>query len=144
MHDERGGGDAGEGSDSVGLTRSTSVGSIAGRSDDREKFSIAASMLEPLRKGKAVVLEVDDARLPKRKRIEKPLLFLTPQTLFGVPSSKLIVSLQTYGCEVIDTREEIKPLMLIRTGLSARMSGSLASELNRVFRKGEPYGSEST
>jgi hypothetical protein len=90
------------------------------------------------------MLEVDDPRLPKRKRIEKPLLFLTPQSVWGVPSRLLVVSLQTHGCEVIDTAVEIKPLMLMRIGLSAGMAVALAKELNLVFKKGNRHGSKRT
>lgn len=88
------------------------------------------------------MLEVDDPRLPKRKRVEKPLLFLVPQTVFGAPSRLLIASLQTHGCEVIDTAMEIKPLMFLRIGLNAALAVSLAKELNLVFKKGRNHGTK--
>lgn len=88
------------------------------------------------------MLVVDDPRLPKRKRIEKPLLFLVPQTVWGAPSTKLIASFQTYGCEVIDMASEVKPIQFIRIGLSAKMAVSLVKSLDQVFKKGEPYGSK--
>lgn len=144
MHDGGGGRDGGEGQDSLGLTKATGIDKILTRPKDRKEISIASKILAPLKRGVPVALEVDDPRLPKRKRIEKPLLFLTPQSVFGVPSRLLIVSLQTYGCEVIDTSMEIKPLMLVRVGLSARMAGELARELDLVFKRGNPNGSKST
>jgi hypothetical protein len=106
------------------------------RLDNRKESTVASSVLAPLRQGKPVVLIVDDPRLPKRKRIEKPLLFLTPESLFGAPSTKLLASLQTHGCEVLDTRTAIKPIAFIRLGLSARLACSLAAELDLVFKQG--------
>ncbi len=88
------------------------------------------------------MLVVDDPRLPKRKRIEKPLLFLIPQSVYGAPSTKLLVSFQTYGSEVIDTAKGIKPMELMRVGLGVKMAVSLAKSLDLVFKKGEPNGSE--
>lgn len=88
------------------------------------------------------MLVVDDFRLPKRKRIEKPLLFLVPESVYGAPSTKLIVSFQTYGCEVIDTSKGVKPMELLRVGLGIKMAVSLAKSLDLVFNKGEPDGSK--
>ena len=86
------------------------------------------------------MLVVDDPRLPKRKRIDKPLLFLIPQTVYGEPSTKLVVSFQTYGCEVIDTSLGVKPLELMRIGLGVKMAVSLAKSLDLVFKKGNKHG----
>lgn len=132
--------DGGESTDS--LTPSTSVGKIDPRSTYRKEISVASEILAPLKQGKPVALEVDDPRLPKRKRIEKPLLFLTPQSIFGAPSKLLIVSLQSHGCEVVDTTAEVKPIAFIRLGLGARLAAVLARELDLVFKKGEPHGSK--
>lgn len=139
------GGDRRNGSespDSVGLTSTAAVGSIDTRSPYRKEISVASKVLAPLRQGKPVVLEVDDPRLPKRRRIEKPLMFLTPQSVFGAPSTLLVVSLQSHGCEVIDTSAEVKPIAFIRLGLGARLAVALARELDLVFKKGEPHGSK--
>lgn len=119
-----------------------STSTIALRSVDQKEFSVASQVLAPLVEGIPVTLEVDDPRLPKRKRIEKPLLFLVPYSVFGVGTTKLVVSLQTYGCEVLDTATEISPMMLARLGLSMKLASALAKELNLVFTKGATNGSE--
>lgn len=137
MFDGRSGRDDREGDGSVALTLSSEEGSICRRSKDREEISVASVLLAPLRNGKPVTLVVDDQRLPKRKRIEKPLLFLVPQTVCGAPSTKLIVSFQTYGCEIIDTAKGVKPMELVRVGLGIKMAVSLAKSLDLVFKKGK-------
>ncbi len=125
---------------SVGLTRLLAAGTIGSGLNERQpEVSIAQRLLAPLREGKPVALVVDDPRLPKRKRIEKPLLFLTPITGFGAPSTKLMVALQTYGCELIDTLEQVKPSAFYRMGLNMKLASLLAEELNLVFTKGEVH-----
>lgn len=94
---------------------------------------VAYDILKGLRKGKPVVLVVDDRALARRKRAEKPLLFLTPLSVYGPPSRMLMASLQTHGCEIIDTAVRIKPLVFYRMGLGGAMSKALAHELNVLF-----------
>lgn len=133
------GGDRPDGSecgDSLGLTDSLSIGSMDSQLHSCNEISNAGLLLAPLRLGKPVVLSIDDPRLPKRKRVEKPLLFLTPVTLYGAPSKLLLVSLQTHGCEIVDTSMEIQPLALMRVGISPRLAKALAGELDLVFKKG--------
>lgn len=142
MHDGGGRPDDRKGRNRVVLTSPHSNDSICSRSGDRKEISVAGVLLTPLRYGKPVMLVVDDPRLPKRKRIEKPLLFLIPQSVYGAPSTKLLVSFQTYGSEVIDTAKGIKPMELMRVGLGVKMAVSLAKSLDLVFKKGEPNGSE--
>lgn len=128
----------------VALTPLTPEGIIIVKlNKSQRQVSIAKKLLTPLREGKPVALIVDDPRLPKRKRIEKPVLFLTPLTVYGKLSTKLMVSLQTYGCEVVDTLEKITPTTFYRMGLSARLAGILADELNQVFTQGEVHGNRS-
>lgn len=145
MHKATGGRHASQGEDSVALTSADAAGSMLGRlNQSRPNASIAKTLLAPLREGKAVVLRVTDPRLPKRKRIVEPLLFLTPLGVYGGLSPRLMIALQTYGCEVCDTREPVLPVMLYRMGLSAKLSGVLASELNQVFTKESHHGSTRT
>lgn len=139
MHGGRSDFDDRQGDNSVVLTTGEKVSNIGNRSSSAQpEASLASKLLTPLRKGKPVIIVVDDPRLPKRKRIEKPLLFLTPLTAYGPISTKLMVSLQTYGCEVVDTLEKIKPATFYRMGLSMKLSSVIADELNLVFSKGEP------
>lgn len=63
------------------------------------------------------------------------MLFLTPFTVYGPPSTKLSISLQTHGCEVVDTLEPITPMVFIRMGISMSLSKAIAEELNLVFTK---------
>jgi len=114
------------------------AGNIGNRLNERQsKRNLAGHLLAPLRVGKPVALVVDDPRLPKRKRVDKPLLFITPIAVFGRVSSKLVVALQTHGCEVVDTAQEIKPMVFYRMGIGTKLAISLAAELNLVFTKGE-------
>lgn len=142
MHDGRDRQDGGKGHDPLGLTADVSISKIVRRSNDHKNVSVASQVLAPLVEGIPVVLEVDDPRLPKRKRVEKPLMFLVPYSVFGVGTPKLMVSVQTHGCEVFDTATEIPPLMLTRLGLSMKLSTALATELNLVFKKGAVNGPE--
>lgn len=114
------------------------------RFKNRTEISVATILLEPLREGKPVVLVVDDPRLPKRKRIEKPLLFLTPQSIYGEPSKKIVISFQTHGCEVVDTEMGVKTLELMRLGIGGKMAVALAKSLNLVFNKGDNHGKYAT
>lgn len=122
------------------MTGTLSLSTIANRSDDQKEFSVASHILAPLVEGIPVVMQVDDPRLPKRKRVEKPLLFLVPYSVLGVGVPQLMVSVQTHGCEVFDTAMEISPMMLARLGLSMKLASALAKELNLVFKKGESHG----
>lgn len=120
----------------VVLTSSERPGSIRARDTEKPK-SVAYGLLNPLRTGKPVVLLLEDQRLPKRKRVDKPKLFLTPMSVYGPPSSKIVVSLETHGCEVVDTKLPIRPLSFIRLGMRAELSKVLASELNLLFNHSE-------
>lgn len=142
MHDRGSGSHGRKSPDSIGLTRDSVLSKIQGRSNDQKDISVASHLLAPLRQGIPVILEVNDPRIPKRKRVEKPLLFLTPRSVYGVPSRQLVVSLQTHGCEILDSATKIRPVMLMRIGLSSKLAVALANELNLVFKKGEPNGSE--
>lgn len=96
-------------------------------------------MLTPLLAGRPVVLQVEDRSLPKRKRMDRPLLFITPMAVYGQTSKSLVVSLQTHGCEIVNTQEHIKSIVFYRMGMDIRMANALAGELNLVFR-GEGNG----
>lgn len=118
--------------DCVVLTEERQGSSIDPRPQD-EPASVAHGLLNKLREGKSVVLVVDDPKLARRKRAEKPLLFFTPLSVYGPPSRLLSVSLQAHGCEIIDTSVEIKSLVFYRMGLGGKMSKALAHELNVLF-----------
>ncbi len=105
--------------------------------DGRLKTSIAKRLLAPLREGNTVLLVVNDPRLPKKKRVEKPLLFLAPMSVYGGPDDQIVVSLQAYGSEVFSTLEKITPAPFYRMGLSIKLASTLARELNLVFRQGD-------
>lgn len=131
--------------DRLALTQNSDADNIASRlSNARPEQTLASRLLSPLLRGKPVILELDDPRLPKRKRIDKPLLFITPVTVYGRLSSKIMVALQSHGCEVIDTLEHIKPIALYRLGINMRLSIQLADELNRVFKTGDTHGNDKT
>ena len=118
--------------DSVVLTKDTCRGNIP-TTEREEQRSVAYGLLSRLADGTPVALTLDDPRMPKKARAKKPVLFLTPVTVFGRPSPSLVVSLQAWGCEVIDTRSEIKAMPFLRLGISITLSKVLASELNLVF-----------
>jgi len=100
----------------------------------KDRLDISRCLLAPLREGRPVVLIVSDKRAPKRKRAEKPLLFLTPFRVYGQLSPKLSVAFQTYGCEIIDTSEKITPMVFIRVGLNGSMATALSNALEKLFR----------
>lgn len=116
----------------VVLTEEPVAGSIRNRQQSKPE-SVAYGLLYPLRAGKPVVLVLDDHKLPKRRRADKPLLFLTPMSVYGPPSSKIVVALATHGCEVIDTSTAIRPVSFYRLGIRGDLSKALANELNAIF-----------
>lgn len=101
----------------------------------------STKLLKPLLGGKPVVLEVQDSRMPKRKRVSKPLLFIAPIAVYGGSGDRLVVSLQTHGCEIADIYPSIDPMVFYRLGLGMRMSKALSHSLNDIFSsKGESHG----
>lgn len=97
------------------------------------RFDIAKCLLAPLKSGRPVVLQVNDLRSPKKKRATEPLLFLTPFTVYGQLSSKINIAYQAHGCEVVDTREKITPMVFIRIGMSPRLAITFANVLSELF-----------
>lgn len=124
--------DDSERENSVVLTGEVMQGSIPPGSHS-EPETEAYRVLKPLKRGRPVVLFVDDPRLPKRKRAERPRLFLTPLTVYGPPSKYVLASLEAHGSEVLDTSKKIPTVSLVRLGLSATLASGLAKELDRVF-----------
>ncbi len=100
---------------------------------DRQSISIPRLLLRPLKRGVPVALRIEDKRLPKRKRVEHPLLLITPMAIYGRPSSQMAISVQTHGCEIVDTRDRIAPIVFMRMGLSAALSTAMATELTSLF-----------
>lgn len=118
--------------DCVVLTLGQTDGTISAE-QRKAPESVAFGLLYKLAEGRPVVLRVDDQRLFKRKRAEKPVLFLTPLSVYGPPSSMLMVSLPAHGSELIETKDDIRAISFMRLGLSASLSKAIASELNKVF-----------
>lgn len=127
--------------DTVTLTN-TSVATILDYSW-QDRLDLAQCILHPLKYGKPVVLKVDDVKVLKKKRAQEPLLFLTPLLVYGRLSGHLCIAYQANGCEVVDTTKRISPVVLMRVGLSARLSMSLARALTCVFL-GESYASSAS
>lgn len=96
-----------------------------------------AQLLKPLREGKPVVLQVRDGRLPKKARAPKPLLFIAPIALYGGTGDRLVVSLQTHGCEVVDIYPAINPMAFYRLGIAMRFSKALSHSLDDIFQSKE-------
>jgi len=99
----------------------------------RQPEALSIQLLKPLLEGKPVVLEVLDKRMPKRKRAPKPLLFIAPVSLYGGSGHRLIVSFQTFGCEVVDIYPSVDPMAFSRMGIGMRMAKALSRSLNDVF-----------
>lgn len=79
--------------------------------------------------------------MPKRKRAPNPLLFIAPVAVYGAGVDKLVISFQTFGCEVVDIYPKIDPKVFYRLGLGASLSKALCRSLNDVFSlKGETHG----
>jgi len=122
--------------DCVALTVEEGEGSICNKRKGKDK-SVAYGLLLPLRTGKPVALVVEDANLQRHKRARVPMLLLTPMSVYGPPSKFLVVALQTYGCEVIDTSQPFRPIMFYRLGLRMAMATALSQQLNVVFNPKE-------
>lgn len=127
--------------DCVALTGSCAEGSIVtGQDEEQDGRAYARRMLSPLVSGLPVVLVVEDEKLPKRKRAAAPRLFITPMSVYGPPSRKLVVALETHGCEVIDTSEPIRPMSFIRLGIRPVYAKALANELSEVLSVRRKHG----
>lgn len=121
------------GEDCVVLTGSPTRRSIPPSGSYESDETEAYRVLKPLKRGSPVVLFVDDPKLPKRKRVERPRLFLTPLSVYGPPSRYVLASLEAHGSEVLDTSMKIPTVSLMRLGLNVKLAAGLAVELNRVF-----------
>lgn len=88
--------------------------------------------IRPLKYGQPVALLVDDPNTMKKRRIGKPVLFITPSSLYGLGAEYLVFALQGHGCEVMH-RHKLKKLYLTRLGLSMKAAKLLINELNALF-----------
>ncbi len=86
-------------------------------------------LLEPLLRGTTVALRLNDPKLPRKRRVDNPTLYL--QVVGG--GKQLLISMPGYGCEVTATHS-IQPLALMRVGLSMRSSKILCKALNELFK----------
>jgi hypothetical protein len=105
----------------------------------REKRTVE-DVFKPLKKGKPVALRVRDPRMPKKARIpHPPMLLLAPLSMYGGPKSKLVISLEGRGCEIVDVAESMKAMTFYRVGLNLFLSSALANAMQLVF-KGDGHG----
>lgn len=65
---------------------------------------------------------------------------IIPSEVIG-GQGKLVVALQTYGCEIIDIQTGLKPISFARVGLSMSLSAQLARQLNRLYH-GDNHGTK--
>ncbi len=130
-----------QGPDIVGLTGPACRATIVTVHKDKDE---GYAGLDALRYGKPVLLFVDSFKESKRQaRVSDPGLFLIPLTVYGVMTSNMLIGLQSRGCEVVDTRHAIKPIVLYRAGVPYRAAKVLAEALTSVFSKGERNGKAS-
>lgn len=94
------------------------------------------SSLQPLVYGQPVSLLVSDPKVRIKKRIGKPILFITPSEFYGLDGGSLIFALQGHGCEAMH-KNKLKRSYLVRLGLSFRAARLLVSELSRLFNTEE-------
>ena len=106
-----------------------------GKQEDH--VSVVDLLLGPLTRGVPVVLVVEDPRLPKRKRLSRVRLYLVPMKKQD-QSIEIVAGLETYGCEVFDPHT-VTRMSFIRMGLNTRLSTVMASELNKLFNKGDRH-----
>jgi hypothetical protein len=89
--------------------------------------------LLPLLSGQPVVMSVVGGRLPKKRRVgDCPLLMITPVSVYGDSSGKLVVALQGFGCEVV-CPGTVSATHLHYTGLPWKLSKALSECLNNLF-----------
>lgn len=79
--------------------------------------------LAPLRKGRPVTLAINPRDVKAKRRIPRPRLFLVP-----LSNAQIAIALEGSGCEVMDITE-LKPLWLIKMGLTRRAAKVLVEEL---------------
>lgn len=91
---------------------------------------MSRTLLEPLLMGRTVTLSVNDPRLPRKRRVNTITLYLQ---LVG-EGKNLLIGLPGYGCEVLPVNE-IKPMAIMRVGLSAHASKILCNALNELFQE---------
>lgn len=99
--------------------------------------AIEKVILAPLKDGQPVVLVVDDSPYMKKKNryIKHVLLFFTPLNIYGGLKEQVMVAIPSYGSDLIDLREKIKPMTFYRIGLSYRLSRALANALNILTKE---------
>jgi hypothetical protein len=97
--------------------------------------SVEETLLSPLRQGKAVVLRLDDPRLPLKRRAVAPhKLFLIPLGTLGVSSSGILAALPPYGSEIFFL-DRVSMLVFLRLGINAALAEALANALEGLFQK---------
>lgn len=97
---------------------------------------LTKKLLTPLLRNLPVALLVKDKKLFVKKRVKKPVLFIIPAQIMGLDKRYLIIGLQGYGCEVVDTYR-LRTFHFIRIGLSASAAKILVTTLKQMFTLGE-------
>lgn len=105
------------------------------RKDSTSEEGDVSHKLNPLLEGKGVVLEVRDTSIAPKRRVAKPLLFLTPGSVFGIEDI-LVATLMGHGGEVIDTTKEIRTITFLRMGVGARTANVLSRALTKLYSEG--------
>lgn len=122
--------------DSIGLTLddvSTTMALVLFKKQPKSNQQLLDDFFAPLLEGKPVVLQVNDPRLVKKRRVGKaPMLMLVPTEVFG-GRGKLMVSLQAHGCEILDINTDLKLISFLRVGLNSKLSNLLAQQLKRIY-----------
>jgi hypothetical protein len=79
--------------------------------------------------GSVVVLRVEDPKLPKKKRVRDPLLFIQRMG----DSGAILLSMPGYGCELLHPGKPIVAMDVYRIGIRMRLAAQLARALNAVL-----------
>jgi hypothetical protein len=87
-------------------------------------------ILQPLRRKEMVLLTVSDDRMPRKKRIGKPILIITELPYTEEPT--LLFALPGYGCEAMPVKK-LNAGLMIRMGLRAKAAKALIRELKKLY-----------
>jgi len=93
---------------------------------------VEANSFLPLMYGKPVVMKVNSVSLPKSNRYPDRFLMVAPSSLYGIDGGYFIFSVTGGGCEVL-SREDFKPIRLLKLGLTSRGAKLIAEKLKEIF-----------
>lgn len=101
--------------------------------DKSAQISPGVFALSPILQGKPVKLRIRDSAVRTRDKGKELTLMLIPLTVYGVPSTKILVSYVTKGSEIVDAASTITARQLFSTGMSWRMAKAISDMLNYVL-----------